>query len=112
MPRSKPEHEFFNLFSEADRAPDEAAPSRLKSRIYSTLIAAEQESGPLRSLQESHSSGHGLCVFERLVQIAPIGEKAKSPFFCWVCHGRVLGENIEHAPIRWKHCPYADFQEH
>jgi hypothetical protein len=109
MPGPDVDIEFHTIFSEADETAEERAPARLKSRIYSALIAAEQETGPLRSLEQTYSSGRGLCIFERFVQIAPVVESAKSPFFCWVCHGRILGENVDRAPIFWEHCPYADF---
>jgi hypothetical protein len=49
-------------------------------------------------------------VFEDLVQIAPVGESLKSRNPCRVCHARVLGENVEDAPIWWPHCPYVRFQ--
>jgi hypothetical protein len=49
-------------------------------------------------------------VFEKLVQIAPLGEKAKSPFFCRVCHARALAESFENPPIFWPHCPYVAFK--
>jgi len=109
MPGPDEDIEFLTTFSEVDQTAEERAPARLKSRIYSALIAAEQETGPLKSLQRTYSCGRGLCIFERLVQIAPIGETAKSPFFCRVCHARILGENADHAPIYWQNCPYADF---
>jgi hypothetical protein len=98
------------MFFEEEPAMSEAAPSVLKSRVYSALIHAQQQSGPLKSLQETQEAGKGLCVFERLVQIAPIGEAAKSPFFCSVCHARILAEHVEDAPIYWRHCPYVAFK--
>lgn len=85
-------------------------PSRLKSRAYSALIRLQQESGPLQDLTATHEAGHDLCVFEELVQIAPVGQTAKQPFYCHVCHARVLGEQVEGAPIWWPHCPYVRFQ--
>jgi len=86
------------------------APSRLKSRIYSALMKRQREDGPLLSLSEVKARGRRLCVFEELVQIAPVGEPAKQPNFCRVCHARVLGEKFEHAPVYWPGCPYAQFQ--
>ena len=86
------------------------ASSRLKSRIYSALVERQAESGPLATLTQSKAAGHGLCVFEALVQIAPLPEKAKSVNICRICHARVLAEKMENAPIWWPSCPYADFQ--
>jgi hypothetical protein len=87
------------------------APSSLKARLYSALIRRQQETGPLASLVRSVSAGHDVCVFEKLVQIAPVSDKAKSPFFCEVCHARVLAEHFDHAPIFWAGCPYVKFKE-
>lgn len=110
---SRFEHdELLAMFFEPDEAaPRECAPSRVKARIYSALIREQQETGPLQSLSETQAAGRGLCIFEQLVQIAPVGEKAKSPFFCWTCHARILAENLEKAPIFWGHCPYVAFQK-
>jgi len=93
------------------RSDKERAPSSLKARLYSALIHKQQETGPLASLDASVKAGHGICVFEKLVQIAPIGEQAKSPFFCQVCHARVLAEHFDNPPIYWPHCPYVKFKE-
>jgi hypothetical protein len=103
------EREFRSLLAE----PEETAlavPSSLKARLYSMLVHTQQESGPLASLDECVAAGHGICVFEKLVQISPLGKKAKSPFFCEVCHARVLAEHFDHPPIFWDHCPYVKFQ--
>ena len=89
----------------------ERAPSSLKARLYSALIRKQQETGPLASLQASVAAGHNICVFEKIVQIAPVGEKAKSPFFCEVCHARVLAEHFDNAPVFWEGCPYVKFKE-
>ncbi len=89
---------------------EKRAPSRLKSRIYSALVAEQAESGPLRSLPQTRAEGRGLCVFELLVSIAPVGEAMKSRNPCRVCHARVLGERVEGAPIFWANCPYVRFQ--
>jgi hypothetical protein len=105
------DQEWFRMFSQEGSAVGEAAPSVLKSRVYSALIHAQQQSGPLRSLQETHEAGRELCVFEKLVEIAPIGEEAKSPFFCQLCHARILAERVENAPIFWRHCPYVAFKK-
>jgi hypothetical protein len=88
------------------------ASSRLKSRIYSSLVQKQAESGPLRSLSVTRADGRRLCVFEELVQIAPVPQPVKSMNPCRVCHARVLGENVESAPIYWPYCPYVLFQKH
>jgi len=88
-----------------------AAPSRLKSRIFSALQLEQQVSGPLLSLVETHAAGGKLCVFEELVRIAPAGDAVKQKNPCRVCHARVLAEHLEKAPIYWPGCPYVRFQE-
>jgi hypothetical protein len=103
------EKEFGLLFSRQEET-RERAPSSLKARLYSALVRKQKESGPLASLDESVASGHGICIFEKLVQIAPLGEKAKSPFFCHACHARVLAEHLDNPPIFWPHCPYVAFK--
>ncbi|HEV2178193.1 MAG TPA: hypothetical protein VGW33_13485 [Terriglobia bacterium] len=85
------------------------ASSRLKSRVYSALMRAEAASGALASLSKCRDAGRALCVWEKLVEIAPVGERAKSLNFCGVCHARVLGERFESPPIYWSGCPYVDF---
>lgn len=89
----------------------EPAPSSLKARLYSALIRKQQETGPLASLEQSVSAGREVCVFEKLVQIAPLSNLAKSPFFCEVCHARLLAEHFDRAPIFWSGCPYVKFKE-
>lgn len=105
------EHLLRTLCESSGAESEEPAPSRLKSRVYSALVRAQQETGALQSLAHSEAAGHGLCVFEKLVQIAPIGEKAKAPFICWTCHARILAEYMENAPIYWPNCPYTVFQK-
>jgi hypothetical protein len=109
MPRPDDERCFAGLFSRPETA-DDKAPASLKARLYSAIIRAQQENGPLASLDET-AQNHGLCVFEKLVQIAPVGEAAKSPFFCHVCHARVLAEAIDNPPIFWPNCPYSNFKK-
>ncbi len=92
--------------------PEVSAPSRLKSRIYSALMVAQSEEGSLRSLSACKEEGRPLCVFETLVRIAPVGQRAQSINYCRVCHSRVLAEHFERAPIYWDGCPYASFQHH
>lgn len=103
---------FEHLASLADSSPELEirAPARVKSRTYTALIRRQQESGPLLSLTGSKRSGRKLCVFEELVQIAPVGARTESAFFCKVCHARLLAEQIENAPIWWPGCPYVRFQ--
>ncbi len=103
------EGEFSSLFSRPEEVL-ERAPSSLKARLYTALIQEQQEDGPLASLDATVASGHEICVFEKVVQIAPLGEKAKSPFFCQVCHARVLAEHLDNPPIFWPHCPYVEFK--
>ena len=92
--------------------PDIAAPARLKSRIYSALVMAQAQSGPLLSLSECETGGRALCVFEKLVEIAPVGQSIESINYCRICHARVVAERFENAPIYWPGCPYAGFQNH
>jgi hypothetical protein len=104
------EREFSRLFSGQLEQTTPRTPSSLKARLYSALVREQQSSGPLASLDQTVTAGYGVCVFEKLVQIAPIGENAKSRFFCQVCHARVLAEALENAPIYWPHCPYVAFK--
>ena len=104
------ENKFRDLFA-LQREEPERAPSSLKARLYTSFVRKQQESGALASLDHSVRSGQGICVFETLVQIAPIGEAAKSPFFCQTCHARVLAEHFDHPPIFWMNCPYVKFKE-
>jgi hypothetical protein len=101
--------EFGRLLGEP-RVSAERVPSSLKARLYSALIREQQVTGPLASLDATVAAGRDICVFEKLVQIAPLGETAKSPFFCRVCHARILGEAFDNPPIFWVHCPYAEFK--
>jgi len=102
-----PDDTFDRLADEVEaRRTGEQAPSRLKARLYSALIAREKQEGKLRSLSETAAEGRELCIFEQLVQIAPLGQTAKSIFYCSVCHARVLAEHFEDPPIYWPNCPY------
>lgn len=109
MPDLDSERQMRALLAD-DQYGSEPAPSSLKARLYSTVIRKQQESGPLASLDASVSAGNGICVFEKLVQIAPVPDLAKSPFFCQVCHARVLAEHFENPPIFWANCPYVRFK--
>ncbi|MGH9664934.1 MAG: hypothetical protein ACRD9L_10970 [Bryobacteraceae bacterium] len=106
------EERFFERLAafEPTAAGGEVAPSRLKSRIYSALLARQAKTGPLASLTESKAFGDGLCPFEELVRIAPLGERAKHSNPCTVCHARILAERFEHPPIYWPNCPYVRFK--
>jgi hypothetical protein len=106
------DEEYMRLI--ADSAPPaefEPAPSQLKAKIYSALMRRQADSGPLMSLTEIKACGEELCIFEELVRIAPIGERAKSLNICRVCHARVLAEHIDHAPIYWNGCPYVELKK-
>jgi len=107
-----PDAQWFEELATEQRTTMRAqrAPSRLKSRIYSDLILRQQSVGRLESLPVTKQSGRGLCVFEELVRITPVGDKAQRFNCCSVCHARVLGENVENAPIYWGNCPYVGFQ--
>lgn len=98
------------ILSQAEYAAPFRASSRLKSRIYSTLMLEEAAAGPLRSVMETKAEGRGLCIFEQLIEIAPIGESAKKYNYCRICHGRILGEHLENPPLYWSGCPYAEFK--
>jgi hypothetical protein len=85
------------------------APSRLKSRIYSALLKRQQDGGPLLRLSQVKAGGRKLCVFEELVHIASVSDPPNSQIFA-VYAIRALAENIEKAPLYWRGCPYAQFQ--
>ena len=107
-----PEEEFLERIAGAVEQPCEQlkAPSRLKSQIYSMLTLGQAATGPLASLTQIKAAGHGLCFFEELVRIAPVGQRVKSLNICRVCHARVLAEHVEKAAIYWPNCPYVKFQ--
>jgi hypothetical protein len=86
------------------------APSRLKAKVYSALLSQQIASGPLLSVSATEASGRSLCVFEKAVEVLPVGEGIKRLNFCRVCHARVAAEKMENAPIYWPHCPYSEFQ--
>ncbi len=102
---------FFEHLADLAGSGDEdaTAPSRLKSKVYSSLMAHMEESGPLLDVHTTRST-HRLCVFEDLVQITPLTESFGSVNFCRICHARILAERFENAPIHWRHCSYARFQ--
>jgi hypothetical protein len=88
----------------------EAAPSTLKSRLFSMLNQLQAAEGGLEGVDDCRARGGDLCVFEQLVAVAPVGHDLKTKNPCRVCHARVLGENVEGAPIYWEGCPYVQFQ--
>ena len=87
----------------------ERAPAALKSRIYSALVRRMAESGSLLDLVYSRSSGARLCIFETALTLFPRGTNVSSMNPCRICHARLLGERMEHAPIFWPGCPYSEF---
>ena len=88
---------------------DERAPARLKSRIYSRLLAEQQATGGLLSLTDTRASGRPLCVFETAVALTSLPDPVQRKNPCYVCHARHLAEHLDEAPIFWPHCPYSDF---
>lgn len=110
MPNLPDERLMERIADEVEPIEPQMAPSRLKAKVYSALVLRQAEAGPLMSLTETEVCGHELCVFEKLVRIAPVGERAKSLNICRVCHARVLAEHIENAPIYWSGCPYVEFK--
>ena len=111
MSRFMPDEEFFDGLSTDGFEDAGAAPSVLKSRVYSALLEERQESGRLLNFRQTKQAGNPLCVFEELVRITPLGEPAQTFNCCSVCHARVLAENFERAPIYWGSCPYVQFQK-
>jgi len=78
---------FFTMLAantDATHGSGDRAPARLKSRLYSTLIAAQAASGPLLNLPATRAAGRPLCVFEHVY--------------------------FESPPIYWPHCPYVEFR--
>jgi hypothetical protein len=88
---------------------EERAPARLKSRIYSALLAQMAASGSLLDLRATKKAGGRLCVFEHSLAVLPVGTELRSVNPCRICHARILGERMAHAPIFWPGCPYSEF---
>jgi hypothetical protein len=104
--------EFMERIADAvELSESERVPVRLKARLYSALVQQQVQSGPLLSLNETIAGRHQLCVFEQIVRIAPVGERAKSLNICRVCHARVLAEHLDKPPIYWAGCPYVEFKK-
>ena len=102
---------FFSKLAESTQpTPDDVtAPARLRSRIYSRLVAEQSATGRLLSLTETRESGRALCVFEAAMSYAPLPNAIRAMNPCYVCHARHLAEHLDHAPIFWPHCPYAEY---
>jgi hypothetical protein len=88
---------------------DDRAPAQLKSKVYSSIVAHMAQSGRLLDLIDVEHAGGHLCVFEQALTIVPVGSDVRSMNPCRICHARVLGERLAHAPIFWPGCPYSDF---
>jgi len=113
MSKPNADEEFFSRLAANDEAAEATpikAPSRLKAKVYSALVRRQTAYGSLLSVSASEANGQSLCIFEKAVEILPVGDGIKSLNFCRVCHARVAAEKIENAPIYWPHCPYAEFQ--
>jgi len=93
----------------ADPADADRAPARLKSKVYSAVVSRLAETGPLLDLAETKAGGGALCVFEHAVSLLPVGTAVKAMNPCRVCHARIAGERLDHAPIFWPGCPYSEF---
>jgi len=98
-----------NMQGDRDDVQAPKSPARLKSNVYSALVNHMEASGPLLPVEATETT-HGLCVFEKLVEISPVSQGLKTFNACSVCHARVLAERFEHPPIYWKNCPYVDFK--
>jgi hypothetical protein len=103
--------DLFDRLAEVtgDVVTGERAPARLKSKIYSALVARMSEAGSLLDLTATKRAGRHLCVFENALTLLPVGKDTLSMNPCRICHARVLGERMDHAPIFWPGCPYSDF---
>jgi hypothetical protein len=101
---------WFERLAEATDDPTrERAPAALKSKVYSAVVARMAEAGGLLDLTDTKTAGGRLCVFEQILTVLPVGIDIRSKNPCRICHARVLGERMEHAPIFWPGCPYSDF---
>ena len=101
---------FEELAAATGDSTGERAPARLKSKIYSAVVARLTEDGPLLDLAQTRRDGCGdLCVFEQVLTVLPASSGIPQRNPCRVCHARVLGERMDRAPIFWPGCPYAEF---
>jgi hypothetical protein len=100
---------FERLADASGAVTEERTPASVKSRIYSALVAKMSDTGPLLDLRSTKEAGGHLCVFENALAVLPLGPDLLSLNPCRICHARVLGERMEHAPIFWPGCPYSAF---
>jgi hypothetical protein len=100
---------FQQLADATGIAAAERAPAHLKSKVYSSLVTSMAQSGPLLDLKDVKDAGGHLCVFEQAIAMLPVRAGIGSRNPCRICHARVLGEHLEHAPIFWPGCPYSEF---
>jgi hypothetical protein len=100
---------FERLAELTGAAIEDRAPSHLKSKVYSSLVTKMAQSGPLLDLRDVKAAGGHLCIFEHAVALLPLGSVVRATNPCRICHARVLGERVEHAPIFWPGCPYSEF---
>jgi hypothetical protein len=100
---------FERLAEASGDATGERAPAKLESKIYSAVVTRLAKSGPLLDLAETKARGARLCVFENVLTMLPVGSDVRSRNPCRICHARVLGERMDHAPIFWPGCPYSEF---
>ena len=100
---------FQQLAEATEFSGDDLAPAHLKSKVYSSLVTSMAQSGPLLDLRDVKDAGEHLCVFEHAIAVLPVGAGVGSRNPCRICHARVLGERLEHAPIFWPRCPYSEF---
>ena|SRR5688572_23911763 len=100
---------FERLGERTAQAAEDRTPASLKSKVYSAVVTRLAQSGPLLDLKGVKAAGGHLCVFEHAVAVLPVGSRVRSMNPCRVCHARVLGERLEHAPIFWPGCPYSEF---
>ena len=100
---------FQQLAAATGVAGEDRAPAHLKSKVYSSLVTSMAQSGPLLDLRGVKDAGGHLCVFEHALAVLPVGAGVGSRNPCRICHARVLGEGLKHAPIFWPGCPYSEF---
>jgi hypothetical protein len=100
---------FQHLADSTGFGNEERAPRHLKSKVYSSIVTNMTQSGPLLDLRHVKDAGGQLCVFEHALTMLPVGAGVGSMNPCRICHARVLGERLQHAPIFWPGCPYSDF---
>lgn len=101
--------DWFARVAAAEAAADpDRAPARLKSKVYSAVVNRLADAGPLQDLAETKACGGELCVFEHAVALVPVSSvRSMNP--CRICHARIVGERMDHAPIFWPGCPYSEF---